>query len=118
MRILAPTLLGFMLLAGCGTPVKKSDGSPARPNRGSTNTVVTPSFTLTGKIFSVNSSARFVVVNFPLATLPRLYSHLSVYRNGLKVGDLRVSGPQYDNNSVADITAGQAQPGDDVRGDD
>lgn len=42
---------------------------------------------------------------------------LNVYRNGLKVGELKVTGPQRDNNTVADIVAGECQVGDEVRED-
>jgi len=34
---------------------------------------------------------------------------------GLKVGELKVSGPQLDVNIDADIIAGECQPGDEVR---
>jgi hypothetical protein len=49
--------------------------------------------------------------------LPPLEKRLNVYRNGLKVGEVRVTGPQRDNNTVADIIAGDCQPGDQVRED-
>jgi hypothetical protein len=40
---------------------------------------------------------------------------LTVSRDGLKVGEVKVSGPQRDDNIVADITAGEARVGDEVR---
>jgi hypothetical protein len=33
----------------------------------------------------------------------------------MKVGELKVTGPARDQNTVADITAGEAQPGDEAR---
>ena len=47
--------------------------------------------------------------------LPALEQRLIVYRGGLKVGEVKVSGPQQDDNIVADIVAGQAEAGDEVR---
>jgi hypothetical protein len=40
---------------------------------------------------------------------------MNVYRRGLKVGEVKVTGPQRDDNIVADITAGEAAVGDEVR---
>ena len=42
---------------------------------------------------------------------------LSVYRNGLKVGEVKVTGPQHENDTVADIIAGDVQLHDEVRED-
>ena len=70
---------------------------------------------LNGKISSANSDLRFVVITFPVGQMARVNQHLSVYRNGLKVGELTVTGPQSEDSTVADITAGEAQVGDAVR---
>jgi len=48
--------------------------------------------------------------------LPPLNQHMSAYRQGLKVADLKISGPQRDLHTVADIVAGECRVGDDVRG--
>ena len=53
----------------------------------------------------VNVDARFVVLNFPVGQMPVVGRRLNVYRNGLKVGELSVTGPQKEDNTVADITA-------------
>jgi hypothetical protein len=42
---------------------------------------------------------------------------MNLYRNGLKVGELRVTGPQQDANIVADVITGDAAAGDEVRVD-
>ncbi|HEU5125288.1 MAG TPA: hypothetical protein VFW05_14640 [Verrucomicrobiae bacterium] len=70
---------------------------------------------LNGKISSVNSDLRFVVITFPVGQMARVNQHLSVYRNGMKVGELTVTGPQSEDSTVADVTAGEAQVGDAVR---
>jgi len=70
---------------------------------------------MTGRVASVNAPGRFVVLTFPLGSMPALEKRLNVYRRGLKVGELKVSGPQLDVNIDADIIAGECQPGDEVR---
>jgi hypothetical protein len=77
---------------------------------------MTPDTVLIGKVARVNQEGRFVVMTFPVGHLPTLNQRLSVYRQGLKVGEVRVTGPQMDDNVVGDIGAGEALPGDEVRG--
>jgi hypothetical protein len=77
--------------------------------------IVTPAITSKGKVMRVNESARFAVLNFPIGTLPPMGQRLDVYRHGLKVGEVKVTGPQQDDNTVADITNGEAQEGDELR---
>lgn len=77
--------------------------------------LVTPDLSLTGRVVSVNLVGRFVVLTFPSGRLPALGQVLSVYRDGLKVGEVRVSGPQRDDHIVADIAAGEVRVGDQVR---
>ena len=76
---------------------------------------MTPDTQLVGKVSRANQDGRFVVMTFPIGHLPTLNERLNVYRRGLKVGEVRVTGPQLDDNVVGDITAGEAQPGDEVR---
>jgi len=68
-------------------------------------------------VVSVNPTARFVVLTFPIGALPGLEKRLNVYRGGLKVGEIKITGPQRDNNTVADIVTGECQIGDEVRED-
>jgi hypothetical protein len=77
--------------------------------------IVTPDYSLAAKVISVNTVGRFVVLSFPASPLPKEEQTLFLYRNGLKVAEVRVTGPQQDNNTVADITSGEAQVGDAVR---
>jgi hypothetical protein len=55
------------------------------------------------------------VLNFPIGRMPLMDQRVEVYRQGLKVGELRITGPQLDDNIVADILTGEVQPGDQVR---
>jgi hypothetical protein len=77
--------------------------------------IVTPADGLNGKISSANLNLRFVVVTFPIGQMPAPNQHLYVYRDGLKIGELNVTGPQRADSTVADIVTGEAQLGDQVR---
>ncbi len=70
---------------------------------------------MTGRVASVNSQARFVVLTFPIGVLPPAQQRLSAYRNGLKVGEIQITRWQIDNNAVADILTGECRVGDEVR---
>ena len=77
--------------------------------------VVKSSDLLAGKIASYNAIGRFAVLNFPVTRMPAVGQKLSVYREGLKVGEVKVTGPQKDDNIVADLVTGEARNGDAVR---
>ena len=105
---------------GCGhqnTAAPKPAHVPGEPIASSSNQmlIVTPDKVLVGKIVTVNAAARFVVLNFPVGRLPQLEQQLNVYRLGLKVGEIKVTGPQRDDNIVGDVTAGDVAVGDEVR---
>jgi hypothetical protein len=86
------------------------------PSTNSPSLIVTPGKP-SGKIALVNPSSRFVIVSFPPGTMPPPERRLSVYRGGLKVAEIRVTQPQHDMNTAADILAGECQVGDEVRTD-
>jgi hypothetical protein len=105
-------LLAAVLASGCRlfqhhTPPPPAAQAPA--------TIVTPDNSLTANVVSYNPAGRFVVLGFPVGRMPRLEQSLFLYRNGLKVGEVKVTGPQRDNNIVADLVAGEVQVGDEVR---
>ena len=91
--------------------------APATTNLLASKATVTPDTNAppTGNVAKVYDSARFAVLNFPLGNLPLKGQRMYVYRQGLKVGEVRVSGPNDDDNTVADIVAGEAQKGDEIR---
>lgn len=107
MRIVFLCLL--LAVTGCFSKAKKT----APVNQ--TGSVVTPDFKPAGKIVTFNEQARFAVVNFPVGVLPKPDHQLGVYRKGLKVGELRATAQQKDNNVIADLMTGSAQKDDDVR---
>jgi hypothetical protein len=85
--------------------------TPAAP----LNPIVTPDNSLTAKVASYNATGRFVVLGFPVDQMPGTNQTLFLYRNGLKVGEVRITGPQRDSDIVADLITGTAQVGDEVR---
>ena len=120
-------LLATLALIGCSAkrpPATSTFGLRHAPPPGgatisrtnATPVTVTPALgTVYGKVAHVNPAARFVVLTYPIGKLPPIEKRLSVYRNGMKVAELKVTGPARDQNTVADITAGEAQPGDEAR---
>ena len=106
---------GLILLTGCFGKKASPVGERKAASAGSSKLVVTPEKALVGKVALVNLGARFVVLNFPLGRLPVVDQRLSLYRAGLKVADVRITGPQYDDNIVADLVTGDCQVGDQAR---
>ena len=89
---------------------------PAPITPATTNTFrVTPDETVAGHITSVNKDLRFVVLTFPLGHTPPLGSRMNVFRNGVIVGEIKITGPQRDDNTVADMVLGDALKNDEVR---
>ncbi len=104
-----------MPFSGCKTqggnhPQKAGSASPT-PKK----PVVTLADAISGKVARVNPIGRFIVIVFPIGQLPRLEQRMNVIRNGLKVGEVKITGPQLDDSIVADIVAGDVLPGDIVR---
>src|SRR5262245_59055365 len=61
---------------------------------------------LVGKVAKANADGRFVVMTFPIGHLPAIGQRLNIYRRGQKIGEIRVTGPQLDDNVVGDIATG------------
>jgi hypothetical protein len=67
---------------------------------------------------AVNGTARYAVIGYALGVrLPPVEQRLNVYRNGLKVAEIKITGPSRDTNTIGDIVAGDCQTGDEVRVD-
>jgi len=77
--------------------------------------IVTPDNSLSGKVISYSATGRFLVLNFPDRRMPKADQTLFLYRSGLKVAEVKVTGPQNEDNIVADLVNGDAKSGDDVR---
>ena len=109
-------LLAALLTDGCG--IFHHQAKPAKPAasaQGTAPMIVTPDNSLTARVASYNAAGRFVVLSFPVGQVPRLDQNLFLYRDGMKVGEVKITGPQRENNIVADLVAGEARVGDEVR---
>jgi hypothetical protein len=82
---------------------------------GATTAIVTPDNSLKAKVAVYNAVGRFVVLSVSAGPMPNPDQTLFLYRGGLKVAELKVTGPQSENNTVADLVTGDAQAGDEVR---
>jgi len=96
--------------AGVPPPSSSRETKPSNPT-------VTADEGLFGKVVSVNPVLRFVVMDFPVFRMPVVDQRLNVYRNGQKVGEIKVTGPSLETTIAGDLAAGEAQVGDEVRED-
>jgi len=114
-------ILAALVVSGCIThhtaPPPKSPAPSAPTTSISTNPepIVTPDSSLSAKVARYNSVGRFVVLSFPVGQMPQMGQTFFIYRAGMKVGEAKITGPQRDNDVVADLTTGDAEAGDDVR---
>ena len=115
-------LLGALALTGCrGNHAGTKDpfapvARPAVTNK-PPSVIVMPATGVNGRIALVNVGSHFVVVNYSFGNVPAADRRLNVYRNGLKVAEVKVNDVRRDTNIVADIVAGECQVGDEVRED-
>ena len=104
-------LIFGLLISGCASHKQKvSTAAPRAPQM-----IVTPETSMAAKVVSYNDVGRFVVLSFPVSQMPQMGQNLFLYRGGLKTGEVKITGPQRDNNIVADVISGDAQAGDEVR---
>jgi hypothetical protein len=111
--VLTFSLLLIFAVSGCSGG-KHQVGTTAKPAVTKPAPIVTPDYSLTAKVISVNTVGRFVILSFPSGGMPKLGQTLFLYRSGLKAAELSVSGPQQGENIIADIVSGEAQVGDTV----
>jgi hypothetical protein len=111
MRILAGGCCGLALAAGCAHPQAPPPAAKPPPP------VITPDLRPMGRVQMVNTVGRFVVVSFANGSMPDLEQRLGVYRNGLKIGEIKITGPQREFNIVAEIVIGDPQIQDEVKPD-
>lgn len=89
--------------------------SPAPPARKESDRSLIDLSRQWGRIASVNNQLHFVVLDFSVARMPAVNQVLTIYRAGQKIGEVKVSGPAFDNNIAADLLSGSPQIGDEVR---
>lgn len=113
----------LLVFVGCAqSPPGESSMAPEAPPE--TEELTTPKFELAssveGKVVSVRSDLRYVVVDFSFSRLPQLGHTMGVYRGADRVGEVRITqSPNQALNGamIADIKEGEVRPGDSVRAD-
>lgn len=134
MRFASISLLGAVLLSGCLRPQPDAASAGASAGQGGkkkaskiagaqklSSAAATRVSRITlvneprGDVASVHPTLGFVVIDFYLAPLPRISQRMAVYRQGMKVGEVKISGPEQNSNIVADVTSGNVSVGDEVR---
>jgi hypothetical protein len=114
--LLLTLVIAGMLAAGCLHRRPATSAKRATPAAVAPQPIVTPDNSLTARVVSYNASGRFVVLSFPVGQMPKPNQSLFLYREGMKVGEVKIdSSQQRDNLIVADLVTGEAQVGDDVR---
>ncbi len=111
----APVLMAGILISGCAFHRHKTTPPAATPAPAASSVIITPDASPVAKVASYNPTGRFAVLNFPVGQMPAQGQEFFIYRNGLKVAEVRITGPQRDTYVVADLVSGEAQMGDEVR---
>lgn len=107
----ALVVLLVAVVAGCATPKESANEKKAAAPKDT----VRPVYPVGGRIALVNEKARFVIIDFTNSRPPELEQKLAIYRAGLKVADVKVSGPFRNTTVAADIMAGEVRYGDEVK---
>ena len=118
MKSLMPLTLVIagMLAAGCLYHRPAPSAKRATPAAVAPQSIVTPDNSLTARVVLYNANNRSVVLSFPPGRMPKPEQSLFLYRDGMKVGEVKIdSRYQNDNFIVADLVTGEAQVGDEVR---
>ena len=120
MRRIICGVLSLGLLVGCTAPAGSGSAPPtAHPGPKATGpataVTVAPDLAMAGHVVRVNATARYAILGFPIGSMPLNGLRMGVYREGRRVGEVKVSGPQRDDHTVADIMQGDCQVGDEVR---
>jgi len=108
-----------LLLAGCAhskPPTTSNASFPTVPQKPQERpqTYVTPALGPAGRVEMVNNESRFVVLSFPPGQVPPPGQVWRINHRGLKVGRVKISGPQLELSTVADIIEGEANVGDEA----
>ncbi|MHC1763024.1 MAG: hypothetical protein AB9869_01775 [Verrucomicrobiia bacterium] len=132
MRAIIVFALGSALLLGCRTPKptepREADAPQSARQRAAVTPpraaqqrpttsapAVTPVTESAGRVASVNPALRFVVIDFAFNPAPRVDERMAVYRQGQKVGEVKISRQARNSIIAADITTGDVRVGDEVR---
>jgi hypothetical protein len=108
-RIWIAIFCSALLVSGCATIQTKPASTPG--------VSITPDFRPVGKVVSFNPEKHYVVLTFPIGSMPRVGQRLNLYHNNVKIGDLEITGPTRDFYTIATVLAGQPRTDDEARED-
>jgi len=115
MRIEIGWVCAALLLAGCVQPKAPPNApAPSPVKQKHPDTYVTPALGAVGRVEMVNLEGRFVVLSFPAGHVPPAGQSWRINHRGLKIGRVKITGPQRLIDTVADIVEGEANVGDDA----
>jgi hypothetical protein len=114
MRIEIGLLCMAVFLAGCAHPKPQTNALPPPEKAPAHQTYITPDLRTVGRVELVNVEGRFVVLSFPPGRVPPPGQHWRIMHRGLKIGQVTISGPQREVDTVADIVDGTANVGDEA----
>jgi hypothetical protein len=115
MQIKRGLLCLMLLFVGCAHPKPPTNFPPPSMQPPIQRTYVTPDLRTLGRVELVNAAAGFLVVSFPPGHVPPRGQHWEITHLGVKVGEVTISGPQREADTVADIVDGTANIGDQAR---
>ena len=104
-------ILLIALLAGCATKPPPPVSAP--PTTNVKPAVAAPA--KVAKITHVDSTLRFVVLDYRTRTLPPIGARIAIYRGGQRVGEVQVTDPVRAGFATADIRDGDVRVGDEAR---
>jgi hypothetical protein len=103
----------FAGAAGCASKPQRAARPGSKPS--SPDSTATPIRVLHGRVIAANVASQFVVIDFSPGGMPATGRRMNVFRQGQKVGEVKISGPARNFNIAADVLAGEAGVGDEVR---
>jgi hypothetical protein len=123
MHWLPTCLLAGVLGVGCSTApdARKTSSQKADPKSGKVapppGPEISPVNALSGRVMLVNGPLKYIVAEGTLGRLPTAEQVLNAYRDGQRVGEVRVSQQARGANFTADILQGELRVGDTLRSD-
>lgn len=106
----AGVVWGSVLVGGCVNRAPRPVSTVQRPAPPPAAVEVMP-----GRIALVNPQHRYVVIDFGSRPVPALGTRLPVWRDGMKVGLVRIAEPVKGRFATGDVVEGELKPGDEVR---
>jgi hypothetical protein len=107
-RIAAVGFAVAVLFAGClGRTAPRPEGSDVGPSAAQLGPPA-------ARIVSVNLEHDFVVIDFTSRMMPAVGTRVNIYRNGKRVGAVRITEPVRAQFATADIMEGEVHVGDEA----